>query len=217
MSPSASGITSKTSPPARSTPPGRKTPCGPIFWRRSPLRRTVFLPNGIPARATISISPTIPTTTSTLCTGAIFLPISAASWMRSTTSTSAGRGCSIRCLPSTATAPPSPAKGSPSGAPFRWPTTATRRSASCAITTAAISSLPPPRSSGPSAPPIRAARSGSAAPGKRCARWKRSSTASAATIRPFPPSAMWIPPSPPRPRRRSAPSSASSISPPTAS
>ena len=50
MSLSASGITSRMSPPARSIPPGRRPPCGPISSRRSPLPRTAFFTEWYPSR-----------------------------------------------------------------------------------------------------------------------------------------------------------------------
>ncbi len=96
-------------------PPGRRPPCGPISWRRSPLPRTAFFPNGTPAAATISISPIIPPTTSTSSMGAISLPISAAWWMNCSISTSAAAARSTPSSRSTAMAPPSPAGPFPVG------------------------------------------------------------------------------------------------------
>ena len=212
MSLSASGITSRMSPPARSIPPGRRPPCGPISWRRSPLPRTAFLPNGTPAAATISISPIIPPTTSTSSMGAISLPISAAWWMNYSISTSAAAARSTPSLHSTAMAPPSPAGDFPSGAPLPWPITATRRWAFCATTMGMTSSLIPPRYSAASPPLIRVRRLPSAAAERMSAPSAPGSTASAAIIRPFPPSAPPAAiPTMPKCSVRCGPSSASSI------
>ena len=72
-------------------------------------------------------------------TAGTFSITSARSSMRYSTTTSCGRGASSRCSHSSATVPPLPARGFPSGAPWNSPTGVSRRMKCCNTTTATIS------------------------------------------------------------------------------
>ena len=124
--------------PVRSIPPGPKRRSGPISMPRSPSLSTASIPNGTAAGAMISTSLPLPSSTRPLSRTGMCSRMSATSWMRFSTTTSAALTRPIRSLPSSAAAPQSPVTDCPSGAAWTSPTRVWTRWRSCVPITATI-------------------------------------------------------------------------------